>query len=62
MPFYFYGHLEAWIDAFSPAANGVRAALADVLCALVYLHNLGIVHCDVKVLSLLALPAQMYKY
>jgi hypothetical protein len=48
MPFYKYGHLWAWIDCYAPRARAVRSCLADVLNALVYLHDLGIAHCDVK--------------
>lgn len=39
MPYYPYGQLEAWIEAYAPRAKAVRSALKDVLSALVKTHG-----------------------
>lgn len=48
MPWYKEGTLKDWVDNRKPPPGSICRALSQVLGALSYIHNLGVVHCDVK--------------
>ena len=48
MPFYENGNLRSWIETKKPSEFQLQSIFLHVIRGLEYLHQCGVIHCDIK--------------